>query len=109
MGQLGYRIFDADNHYYEAVDALTRHLDPKLRRPVAEWAEVRGKPRLLIGGALNDFIPNPTFDTSRPESDENPRAFVLRKTLAIRYDLPGDPLTRTVSKPVRRTREWVMR
>jgi len=62
VGQLGYRIFDADNHYYEATDALTRHLDPKLRRRVAEWAEVRGKPRLLIGGALNDFIPNPTFD-----------------------------------------------
>ncbi|MEZ4333687.1 MAG: amidohydrolase family protein [Myxococcota bacterium] len=60
--RLGYGIFDADNHYYEATDALTRHLDPKLRRRVAEWAEVRGKPRLLIGGALNDFIPNPTFD-----------------------------------------------
>lgn len=62
MTQLDYRIFDADNHYYEAADALTRHLDPKLGRRVAEWIEVRGKQRLLIGGALNDFIPNPTFD-----------------------------------------------
>lgn len=62
MGQLDYRIFDADNHYYEATDALTRHLDRKLARRVAEWAEIGGKQRLLIGGARNDFIPNPTFD-----------------------------------------------
>ena len=27
---LGYLAFDADNHYYEALDAFTRHLDPKL-------------------------------------------------------------------------------
>jgi hypothetical protein len=24
-----YGIIDADNHYYEALDAFTRHLDPK--------------------------------------------------------------------------------
>ena len=23
-------VFDADNHYYEALDAFTRHLDPRL-------------------------------------------------------------------------------
>jgi hypothetical protein len=22
-------VFDGDNHYYEAVDAFTRHLDPR--------------------------------------------------------------------------------
>ncbi len=22
-------VFDADNHYYEALDAFTRHLDPR--------------------------------------------------------------------------------
>ena len=27
---LGFPVFDADNHYYEALDAFTRHLDPKL-------------------------------------------------------------------------------
>jgi hypothetical protein len=30
---LGYRPFDADNHYYEALDAFTRHLDPAPRHP----------------------------------------------------------------------------
>ena len=24
---------DADNHYYEPLDAFTRHLDPKFKRP----------------------------------------------------------------------------
>ena len=26
--ELDYDAFDADNHYYEALDAFTRHLDP---------------------------------------------------------------------------------
>jgi hypothetical protein len=30
--RLGYRPFDADNHYYEALDAFTRHLDPRSAR-----------------------------------------------------------------------------
>jgi predicted TIM-barrel fold metal-dependent hydrolase len=53
---------DADNHYYEALDAFTRHLDPKFRergvRPVQEGKRVR----ILIGGKVNTFIPNPTFN-----------------------------------------------
>ena len=28
--KLDYPAFDADNHYYEALDAFTRHLDPTL-------------------------------------------------------------------------------
>jgi len=28
MDELGYPAFDADNHYYEALDAFTRHLAP---------------------------------------------------------------------------------
>ena len=30
MHTLDSPVFDADNHYYEALDAFTRHLDPKL-------------------------------------------------------------------------------
>src|SRR6188474_2650168 len=60
-------MFDADNHYYEATDAFTRHLDPKLRKRAMQWAEVEGKKRLLVGGKVNRFIPNPTFDpVARP-------------------------------------------
>jgi predicted TIM-barrel fold metal-dependent hydrolase len=58
---LDFEMFDADNHYYEAVDAFTRHLDPGMRRRTMQWAEVDGKQRLLVGGKVNRFIPNPTF------------------------------------------------
>jgi len=56
------RPIDADNHYYETLDAFTRHLDPKFRergvRPVQDGKRVK----LLIGGRVNGFVPNPTFD-----------------------------------------------
>jgi predicted TIM-barrel fold metal-dependent hydrolase len=59
--------FDSDNHYYEAVDAFTRHLDPAFAKRTMQWAEIGGRKRLLVGGAINRFIPNPTFDpVSRP-------------------------------------------
>ena len=56
------RPIDADNHYYEPLDAFTRHLDKAYRhrgvRPVQDGKRVQ----LLIGGRVNQFIPNPTFD-----------------------------------------------
>jgi hypothetical protein len=52
---------------------------------------------------------NPVFDPQKPESDENPRFFPLRKTLAISYDVPGDEVSRAASTPIRRLREWIMR
>jgi predicted TIM-barrel fold metal-dependent hydrolase len=59
--------FDADNHYYEAVDAFTRHIDPAFAKRTMQWAEIGGRQRLLVAGTLNRFIPNPTFDpVSRP-------------------------------------------
>ncbi len=62
MPTIDYEIFDADNHYYEAEDCFTRHLDSGIKKRVAQWVEVEGRRRLLIGGKLNSFIPNPTFD-----------------------------------------------
>lgn len=55
-------IFDFDNHYYEAEDAFTRYQDPGLRGRGVRWAEVDGRRRLLVGGAVNSYIANPTFD-----------------------------------------------
>ncbi len=66
---IDYTTFDADNHYYEATDAFTRHLDPKMARRAMQWADVAGRRRLLVGGRINRFIPNPTFDpVARPGS-----------------------------------------
>jgi len=57
-----YVTFDADNHYYEATDAYTRHIDPKMAKRAMQWAEIDGRRRLLVGGTVNKFIPNPLFD-----------------------------------------------
>lgn len=62
MAELDFRAFDADNHYYEAEDAFIRHIDPAMKKRCMQWAEVDGKRRLLVGGKVNKFIPNPTFD-----------------------------------------------
>ena len=59
---LGHPVFDADNHYYEALDAFTRHLDPALGPRVIEWAEVGGRQYHVIGGRLSRAVTNPTFD-----------------------------------------------
>ena len=63
------RLFDADNHYYEAIDAFTRHIEPGMAKRCMQWVDIDGKRRLLVGGRLNRFIPNPTFDPlARPGS-----------------------------------------
>jgi predicted TIM-barrel fold metal-dependent hydrolase len=67
MAQLDFQAFDADHHYYEAEDAFIRHVDPALRKRCMQWAEIDGRRRLLVGGRVNRFIPNPTFDpVARP-------------------------------------------
>ena len=67
MAQLDFQAFDADHHYYEAEDAFIRHVPPKLRKRCMQWAEIDGRKRLLVGGKINRFIPNPTFDpVARP-------------------------------------------
>jgi predicted TIM-barrel fold metal-dependent hydrolase len=56
-----YGLFDADQHYYEAPDCLTRHLDPKYRS-VVKWADVGGRATLLINAKQLTVVPNPTYD-----------------------------------------------
>jgi predicted TIM-barrel fold metal-dependent hydrolase len=60
--ELPFRFFDCDNHYYEALDAFTRRIEPEYRKRTVQWAQIDGKTRLLVGGKINRFIPNPTFD-----------------------------------------------
>src|SRR6478735_2266193 len=56
------RIFDFDNHYYESEDAFTRHQDKSLRNRGVRWAQVDGRRKILIGGKVNSYTANPTFD-----------------------------------------------
>ena len=66
MTALPYRPFDADNHYYEALDAFTRHLDPRLGPRTVQWAEIAGRKYHVVGGRVNHAVVNPTFDPVAP-------------------------------------------
>jgi predicted TIM-barrel fold metal-dependent hydrolase len=60
-------IFDFDNHYYEAEDAFTRYADRSLGNRGVCWADIDGRRRLLVGGTINSYVANPTFDpVSKP-------------------------------------------
>ena len=69
MPLVDFPVFDADNHYYEAEDAYIRHVPKDMRKRCMQWADIDGKRRLLVAGAVNKFIPNPTWDPiARPGS-----------------------------------------
>ena len=56
------RPIDADNHYYEPLDAFTRHLPKEFRRRGVRAVASGKRVELLIGDRVNRFVPNPTFD-----------------------------------------------
>ncbi|MDT5305638.1 MAG: hypothetical protein QOE48_1308, partial [Mycobacterium sp.] len=62
MGTLGYKAIDVDNHYYEPLDAFTRHLDKKFRRRGVQMFSDGRHTQAVIGDRVNRFVPNPTFD-----------------------------------------------
>ena len=62
MQKLDFKPWDADNHYYEAEDAFTRYIDRRMSKRAVRWVDIDGKKRILIGGKLDKFIPNPSFD-----------------------------------------------
>ncbi len=62
MEELDYLPFDCDNHYYEALDAFTRHVDPQWHRRCVEWCEINGRSYHVIGGVVSHAVVNPTFD-----------------------------------------------
>jgi predicted TIM-barrel fold metal-dependent hydrolase len=56
-----YGLYDADEHYYEAEDALTRHLAPAFKGLV-KWVDIGHRRTMLIGDRLVTVVPNPTYD-----------------------------------------------
>jgi len=66
--------------------------------------------KVYISGLSGDLVrvANPNMGASDSPGMAAPY-FILRRTLAIHYGLPGDPVTRSMATPVRRDREWVMR
>ena len=63
---LDFAAFDGDNHYYEALDAFTRHLDPRLGTRVIQWCEINGRKYHVVGGKVSHAVVNPTFDPVSP-------------------------------------------
>lgn len=66
VAELGYRPFDCDNHYYEALDAFTRHLDPALGPRCVQWCDINGRQYQVVGGRVFRGVVNPTFDPVAP-------------------------------------------
>ena len=67
MDELGHPVWDADNHYYEALDAFTRHLDPAMASRTVQWATIDGRQYHVLGGKVSRAVSNATFDpVSKP-------------------------------------------
>ena len=62
MGDLSYKAIDVDNHYYEPLDAFTRHLDKAFKSRGVQMVTQGKRTLAVIGGRVNHFVPNPTFD-----------------------------------------------
>jgi hypothetical protein len=98
----------------KAIDRLLQGKD-NARTSVAVFKDL--DPRIshftiYFGGLSGERIArnNPTYDSHRPADDkDNPKLFVLQKTLAMPYTLPGDVRTRRAAEPVLGKMTWVMR
>ena len=62
MTELDYLAFDADNHYYEAPDAFTRHVPPEWQQRCVQWCEIDGRRYNVVGGKVSHAVVNPTWD-----------------------------------------------
>ncbi len=128
---LDHSIVGLDKKIFEAIKNLHAKTHPFLTHPVDAIGKLRqGKDNALTAVAVfkemdprvNKFTiyfsglsgeqeskPNPAYDAKKPVSDKNTPVFVLRKTLAIPYVLPGDERTRLAAEPSLGRMEWVMR
>jgi len=88
--------FDADNHYYEALDAFTRHVPPEMHARGVQWAQVGKHRHHLVGGKLAHAVKNPTWDPiAKPGAIAdylrgNPSNADAKSLLAEREPLPRE-------------------
>ena len=62
---LGFPVYDSDNHMYETEDAFTRHL-PADYKGAIRYVQVDGRTKIAIKGLISEYIPNPTFEVVAP-------------------------------------------
>jgi predicted TIM-barrel fold metal-dependent hydrolase len=94
VAELGYRVFDADNHYYEPEDAFLRYMDPKLANRAPRWVEMidGGGKRLVFGDHVNRYLgADQTFSVvGRPGSLAQGQAGVVRQQKDDLIPIPAD-------------------
>lgn len=129
--QTAHQLVGLDPVVFRAIKARHARTHPFLVAPVEAITRVKqGKDNALdsvavfedldrrvarftvfVGGLSGERTrqPNPAFDAKKPVDEKNPRWFVLQKTLAIPYTLPGDPNTRGNAVPALGRLHYVMR
>ncbi|WP_353620040.1 hypothetical protein [Mycobacterium sp. ELW1] len=55
-------VLDVDQHYYEPLDAFTRHCPKEWRERTVQTAVIGGRTRQIVGGKIDNTVTNPTFD-----------------------------------------------
>lgn len=68
--ELPFPVSDADNHFYETEESLTKFL-PAEYKGLIQYIEIRGRKKIAIRGTISNYIPNPTFEVvARPGAQE---------------------------------------
>jgi predicted TIM-barrel fold metal-dependent hydrolase len=55
-------VFDCDQHYYEPLDAFTRHCPKGWEERTVQIATIGNRVRAIVAGKLDKTVTNPTFD-----------------------------------------------
>jgi predicted TIM-barrel fold metal-dependent hydrolase len=92
-----FKVYDADNHLYEPQEAFLRHLPDKFKKDFY-FVDVNGRKKLVIGGLVSEWIPNPTFEVvAAPGAHEKMFRAENKEGLSLR-EMTG--------KPIRPPPEW---
>jgi predicted TIM-barrel fold metal-dependent hydrolase len=87
-------VLDTDQHYYEPLDAFTRHCPKEWRERTVQTAVINGRTRQIVGGKIDNTVTNPTFDPIVKPGvmaeffRGNPKRRQLREILSEREPLP---------------------
>lgn len=102
LSELSYRLFDADNHYYEPHDCFTRYLAPQHRDKRIELREVEpGQRRLFIGERPFTFLAGEGF-----AGEKVAKAGALRELLrSMKTGVSDEGATQEAMRPAYQDRE----
>ncbi|MCV7042478.1 metal-dependent hydrolase [Mycolicibacterium moriokaense] len=95
MGTDRLPVLDVDQHYYEPLDAFTRHCPKAWRERTVQTAVIDGRTRQIVGGKIDRTVTNPTFDPIvKPGAMTdyfrgNPQKRSLLDILSDREPIPG--------------------